>query len=244
MAVLKVTLLVPRLGYFWQTRSIDVDVLAPCITSSSVRMASAHDHVIKWKHFPLYWPFVGSPVNSPHKGQWHGALMFSLMCVWINGWVNNREAGDLRRYRAHYDVSVMCRLDSSFLSTRVYLNDLRNLRNDTNRQIYMVLQTNSARTGLILNSKEHCRVGHGKSSSSDISWWPLGLCSWSWWLARKNVSHQNTNLLSTSHWRHSGKATDMVVMRNTALVDHYWDYSTGTLSFIQVTGTHLKTGHQ
>ena len=36
------------------------------------------------------------PVNSPHKGQWRGAWMFSLICVWINGWVNNREAGDLR----------------------------------------------------------------------------------------------------------------------------------------------------
>ena len=47
------------------------------------------------------------PVNSPHKGQWRGALVFSLICVWINGWVNNREAGDLRRYRAHYDVTVM-----------------------------------------------------------------------------------------------------------------------------------------
>ena len=34
------------------------------------------------------------PVNSPHKGQWCGALMFSLICVWINGWVNNREAAD------------------------------------------------------------------------------------------------------------------------------------------------------
>ena len=65
----------------------------------------------KWKPFPHYWPFVRgihrSPVNSPHKGQWRGALMFSLICVWINGWVNNREAGDLRRYRAHYDVNVM-----------------------------------------------------------------------------------------------------------------------------------------
>ena len=47
------------------------------------------------------------PVNSPHKGQWRGALMFSLICVWINGWVNNHEAGDLRRYRGHYDVVVM-----------------------------------------------------------------------------------------------------------------------------------------
>ena len=47
------------------------------------------------------------PVNSPHKGQWRGALMFPLICVWINNWVNNREAGDLRRHRGHYDVSVM-----------------------------------------------------------------------------------------------------------------------------------------
>ena len=61
--------------------------------------------------FPRYWPFVlgihQSPVNSPNKGQWHGALMFSLICAWINGWINNREAGDLRRHRAHYDVNVM-----------------------------------------------------------------------------------------------------------------------------------------
>ena len=75
--------------------------------------ANIHDDVIKWKHFPHYWPFVRgihrSPVISPHKGQWRGALMFSLICVWINGWVNNREAGDLRRYRAHYDVTVMLR---------------------------------------------------------------------------------------------------------------------------------------
>ena len=33
--------------------------------------------------------------------------MFSFIYVWINGWVNNRKAGDLRRYRAHYDVTVM-----------------------------------------------------------------------------------------------------------------------------------------
>ena len=55
-----------------------------------------HADVIKWKHFPRYWPFVRgihwSPVNYPHKGQWRGALMFSLICVWINGWVNKHEA--------------------------------------------------------------------------------------------------------------------------------------------------------
>ena len=71
----------------------------------------SHDDVIKWKHFPRNWPFVRgilrSPVNSPHKGQWRGALMFSLICVWINDWVNSREAGDMRRHYAHYDSSVM-----------------------------------------------------------------------------------------------------------------------------------------
>ena len=48
-----------------------------------------------------------SPVNSPHKGQWRGDLMFSLICAWINGWVNNRLAGDLRRHRTHYDVTLI-----------------------------------------------------------------------------------------------------------------------------------------
>ena len=48
-----------------------------------------HDDVIKWKHFPCHWPFLRgihrSPVNSPHKGQWRGAFMFSLIwrhCNW------------------------------------------------------------------------------------------------------------------------------------------------------------------
>ena len=70
-----------------------------------------HDDVIKWKHFPRNWPFVReihrSPVNFPHKGQWRGALMFSLIYAWLNDWVNNREAGDLRRQHGHYDVIVM-----------------------------------------------------------------------------------------------------------------------------------------
>ena len=78
-----------------------------CIDRSRLQ----HDDVIKWKNFPRNWLFVWgihrSPVNSPHKGQWRGALMFSLICIWISGWVNNREAGDLRRCRGHYDVNVM-----------------------------------------------------------------------------------------------------------------------------------------
>ena len=75
-----------------------------------------HDAIIKLKHFLHYWQFVWGIhqllVNSPHKGQWHRALMFSLICVSINGWVNNPEAGDLICYRAHYDVTVMYSVDS------------------------------------------------------------------------------------------------------------------------------------
>ena len=70
-----------------------------------------HDDVIKWKHFPRNWPFVRgihrSPVNSRTKASDAELGFFSLIRVWINGWVNNREAGDLRRYRTHYDVIVM-----------------------------------------------------------------------------------------------------------------------------------------
>ena len=115
-----------------------------------------HDDVIKWKHFPRDWPFVRGihrlPVNSPHKGQWHGALMFSLIWAWISGWVKNHEAVDLRRHRAHYDVTVMwskwddtnknlqtnlCIYDISCHSTcyrtqRKYVTTLRSIQNGCN----------------------------------------------------------------------------------------------------------------
>ena len=63
------------------------------------------------------------PGEFPHKGQWRGALIFSLISVWMNGWVNNREAGDLRRYCAHYDVTVMSTcIRSNLMSWGSYLN--------------------------------------------------------------------------------------------------------------------------
>ena len=48
-----------------------------------------------------------SLVNSPHNGQCHGASMFSLICAWTNGWVNDRDAGGLRCLCAHYHVTLM-----------------------------------------------------------------------------------------------------------------------------------------
>ena len=74
-------------------------------------LSNLHDDVIKWKHSPLHWPFMRgihwSLVDSPHTGQWRGALMFSLICAWTNSWANNQDAGDLRRHCGHYDVDVM-----------------------------------------------------------------------------------------------------------------------------------------
>ena len=98
-----------------------VDTPETCLRGWNFKRIT-HDDVIKWKHFPRYWPFVWgiyrSPVNSPHKGQWCGALVFSLICASINAWVNNREAGDLRRHRAHYDVIVMWK------NTQLWINTL------------------------------------------------------------------------------------------------------------------------
>ena len=90
------------------TRNNLSDIVPLGARTSAGTVMIRHDDVIKWKHFPRYWPFVRgihrSPVNFPHKGQWRGALMFYL--IWINGSVNNREAGDLRRHRAYYDAIV------------------------------------------------------------------------------------------------------------------------------------------
>ena len=52
------------------------------------------------------------PVDIPHKSQWRGALLFSLICTWTNCWVNTRDASDLRRHWAHYDVTVMNSLNA------------------------------------------------------------------------------------------------------------------------------------
>ena len=84
-------------------------------TVSSINVFfQGHDDLIKWRHFPrafFHVPFVQgihqTPVNFRHKCQWREALMSSWISTWINGQVNNHEAGDLRCHLAHYDVTVM-----------------------------------------------------------------------------------------------------------------------------------------
>ena len=81
-------------------------------------------HDFKWKLFPRYWPFVQgihrSSVNSPHKGQWCRALMFSLICTRTNNWANDGDASDLRRHRAHYGVTVMEKRVNNWLYGIIY----------------------------------------------------------------------------------------------------------------------------
>ena len=68
----------------------------------------------------FYWPFVWgihqSPLDSPHKGQWCGGLMFYLICAWTNSWANNWGAGDLRCNLAHYEVTVMLQVNKLSLN--------------------------------------------------------------------------------------------------------------------------------
>ena len=82
--------------------------------TNTTMMTSSNGNIIL-----RYWLFVRgihrSPVNSRHKGLWRGALIFSLMCVWLNGWVNNDEDRDLRRYRAHCnDEKLWCAMSNEF----------------------------------------------------------------------------------------------------------------------------------
>ena len=96
-------------GYIWGNHYLNIGTICDrCHTSDKldrywgtpgkvwtdskvVTLRVFHDDVIIWKHFPRYWRGIHrSPVNSPHEGQLRGALMLTLICARINGWVNNR----------------------------------------------------------------------------------------------------------------------------------------------------------
>ena len=55
---------------------------------------------------PLCGEFTG-PGEFPAQRPLTRSSDISLIYAWINDWVNNREAGDLRRHCGHYGVNVM-----------------------------------------------------------------------------------------------------------------------------------------
>ena len=85
-----------------------------CVDISGLNSRVLRASLAWWRHqietFSALLFFVKgihrSTVHSPHKGQWRGTLMFSLICAWTNAWANNRNAGDLRRHRTHDDVTA------------------------------------------------------------------------------------------------------------------------------------------
>ena len=91
--------------------------------SITVTILGRHNHVMTSSNEnifrvtgPLCREFTGT-----HKGQWRGALMFSLICAWTNGWVNTWDTGDLRRHSTHYDITLM---SAFFLFIRDLFNGL------------------------------------------------------------------------------------------------------------------------
>ena len=96
----------------WRPKTLILDaVLSEILLSQWTQ----HNHNSWWRHQMETFSALpaicagNSPVTGefPAQGQSRGTLMFSFICAWINGWVNNHEAADVMRHRAHYDVTVM-----------------------------------------------------------------------------------------------------------------------------------------
>ena len=91
---------------------------------SSCMMTSSNGNIFRVTG-PLCGELIGHRWIPPQKGQWRGSLMSLGSMSWIKGWENNREAGDLRCHRAHYDVTVM----AFIYSAGVYLYSWRMMCN-------------------------------------------------------------------------------------------------------------------
>ena len=81
-----------KMWYFRSTKCILFEPFCPGLDLFNLMMTSSNGSIFR---------------VTGHLCQWRGALMFSLICAWINNWENNCEAGDSRHYHAHYDVIVM-----------------------------------------------------------------------------------------------------------------------------------------
>ena len=117
-----------------------------------IMMTSSNGNIFRVINGPL------SPVNSPHKGQWRGALIFSLICAWINGLANKREAGNYRRHRAHHDIIVMFYMNIARLQFIDFATELC-FTNAKNVDTY-ILQSSNSRKILYHFKTTPCVVGN------------------------------------------------------------------------------------
>ena len=93
--------------WWWHEMEMHYALLVLCEGSM---MTSSNGNIFRVTGH-LCWEFTGHRWNPRTKASDAELWCFSLICAWINGWVNNREAGALRHHRAHYDVTVMYPVD-------------------------------------------------------------------------------------------------------------------------------------
>ena len=171
-------------------------LVAPQVVARATYSAT-HVDVIKWKHFPLYWIFARgihwSPVSSSHKGQWRGALVFSFICTWTDAWANNRNAGDLKRHRAHYNVTVMFNVEARTIR-RYPAEDISTIFLDANILIQISLK-------FVLRGPVfvHTWLGNGQATSHFLT--QSHICMYPGvWLTKK-ISIISGNGLALNRWQ-------------------------------------------
>ena len=129
-----------------------------------------------------------SPVTDEFPLQRPGAQSFdvSLICAWINGWANNREAGDLRRHRAHYDVTVMYLAFTSELWTAIITSE------PMERLFWVLLGRNTA------GYRECTAIGHSLLNCSQIN----ATEPQYWEINNKPLPEPRLTLIYVTTWRH------------------------------------------
>ena len=136
-------------------------------------------------------------MTSPHKGQWRSVLMVSLICAWTNRWANNRDAGDVRRHRAHYDVTVMGCQHLHICSRRLL-----------SLQIYTVLQICRCTSLSIENMYLHCIKQQIDPYFLELNDWNIHFYHTFY---RRNCKHPHRCGLNIAVFRNNATLTSIVV---------------------------------
>ena len=104
-------------------------------------------------------------------------MMFSLICAWTNGWTNNRDAGDLRRHRTHYEVSAMLTNDDIIWNQNQCWHYLRHYPNHRSGVIMSVMASQitgvSTDCSTVCSSADQIKYQNPASLAfvTGIHWW-------------------------------------------------------------------------
>ena len=162
------------------------------VTQSQSMMTSSNGNIFR----------VANHLCGEFKGQWRGALMFPLICDWINGWVNNREAGDLRRHHAHYDVIAKKRTQSYIDVRGATLKKVGKCIIWMQENVRILHQQNKAKQECAYVSSTHELASQTTNNIDSVSmaWWHHVACRTSysrcpWWDLRFSCTKQMLPLI-------------------------------------------------